>query len=135
MHDADILRNTLLGIDLNQKDIPEDERHKIEKSVRDVMADIAHDKNINPTNITEESLGKKGLSDDEIRELLKLKHIYNELDSDKPVNPNLLANEIDDVIHDIRKTAEASRIEKSFQNLSGSDIHKLHDADVLRDAL
>jgi hypothetical protein len=73
------------------------------------MADIAHDPKINPDTLTEKELKAKGLSPDEISELLKLKHIYKELESDKAVDPKLLAVELEDVMFDIRKSAEHSK--------------------------
>jgi len=74
----------MLGIDLTKKDIDENKRHKIEKSVRDVMAEITHKPNLNPDNITNKQIKNMDLSPEEIDELLKLKHLYNELESDKP---------------------------------------------------
>jgi len=42
------------------------------------MADLAHDKKINPETVTEQQLKDKHLSPEEIDEILKLKHIYVE---------------------------------------------------------
>jgi len=78
MHDADNLRDALLHIDVTKNDIDVDERKKLERSVRDVMADLAHDKKINPETVTEQQLKDKHLSPEEIDEILKLKHIYVE---------------------------------------------------------
>jgi hypothetical protein len=132
MHDADKLRDEVLHIDITKKDLGADQRAHIEKSVRDIMAGIGHDANINPETITEKGLKAKGLSRDEINELLKLKHIYIELESDGPVDPKLLAVELEDVMFDIRKSAEQSRVDKEAHNGDDYTI-KMHDADILRD--
>jgi hypothetical protein len=132
MHDADKLRGEVLHLDLGLKDVGVDQRKEIEKSVRDVMKDLAHDPTINPLTVTEKDLRKKGLSPDEISELLKLKHIYIELESDKPVDPKLLGAELEDVMEDIRKSAEHTKADNEAHK--GDDYtRKMHDADKLRD--
>jgi hypothetical protein len=98
------------------------------------MADIAHDPKINPLTVTEEELKAKGLSPDEISELLKLKHIYVELESDKPVNPKLLAAELGDVMFDIRKSAEHTKADNEAHKGDDQTI-AMHDADILRDEI
>jgi len=89
MHDADELRDALLEIDLSQINIGDISRKKIERSVRDVIKDLAHDKNIDPDKVTEAELKKMNLSPDEIDEILKLKVILVQVESDKPLDPNL----------------------------------------------
>jgi hypothetical protein len=134
MHDADILRDEVLHLDVDLKDLPLGQREHIEKSVRDVMADIADDPKINPLTVTEKELKAKGLSPDEISELLKLKHIYKELDSDKPIDVRLLAAELDDVIDDIRKSAEHTKADKEAHD-ADDFTRKMHDADKLVDEM
>lgn len=66
MYDADVLlRAQLLNIDLTKNDIDRDSRRNIEKSIRDVMADIAHDPKINPDKLTEADIKKMDLSPEE----------------------------------------------------------------------
>ena len=94
------------------------------------MADIAHDPSINPLTVTEKELKARGLSPDEIKEVLDLKHIYVELESDKPVNPKSLAEELGGVIDDIRKSAEHTKADKEAHKGDDNRI-AMQDADNL----
>jgi len=75
MRDAEKLTNALLCVDLNANDVNPSSRRQIEKSIKDIMNDLAHDKSFNPDKATEKEIKKMDLSPDEIEELLKLKHI------------------------------------------------------------
>jgi len=134
MNDANKLRDAMLDINLSESDIPDSGRKQMENTIAGVMGDIAHNPNINPATITEKQLKKMDLTQEEIDEILKLKGLYTKLESDKPVDPNLLAAELEDVINDIRISAQHSRMEKDFEN-EDSEEKKLHDADLLRDQM
>jgi len=101
----------------------------MEKSVRDIMQEISHDPRINPDTMNIEELHNKGLSDEEIKELLKLQHIYKELESEKTIDNSLLVRELNEVVDDIRRSAEHSRLEGLDDPLE----KKLHDAMELKE--
>jgi len=73
-----------LTIDTTKRDIDEHQREHIEKSIRDVMAEITNKPNLNVDNLSDKQIKGMDLSPGEIDELLKLKHLYVELESDKP---------------------------------------------------
>jgi hypothetical protein len=106
-----------------------DQRDTLAKSVRDVMGEIAHDKRIKPETMTVELLRERGLADDEIDELMKLKHIYDELENDKKLDNKQLIDELNEVVEQIVASAEHSRMEA----LEDSYDIKLHDAADLKD--
>jgi len=94
-------------------------RRVIEKSIRDVMADISHKPNIDPNKLTDNQIKGMDLDPEEIEELLKLEHIYRELEDDKQIDPKHIAEELEGVIHDIRKSVEQSRIDAEEDNEDG----------------
>ena len=74
------------------KFITEDEAIEIVKSVRDVMQHIIHDPAIDPTKMTDAQIRASGLSHSQISELLRLKHVSDEVQSGKPIiKANVLA--------------------------------------------
>jgi len=61
---------------------------------------------------------------------LKLKHIYEEVKDGKPVDSQHLRAEIEDVMDEIRRSAEQSRIE----DIDGDEKHhQLYDAEILKE--
>jgi hypothetical protein len=107
MHDADRLRNELLGLDMGGSDIPEGKRKQIEATILEIARDITGNPGVVISDISSEALGgRKDLGPTIVKELLKLKNIYIELESKNAVNPNLLATEIIEIVEDIRESAK-----------------------------
>jgi hypothetical protein len=113
MHDADVLENLMINVPITG-DVSKGQREEIKRSVRDVMKDILHDDKVDPMHCTLNELLNKGYEPDEIRELMKLRMIYEEVDTDKPIDNKKLIAELKDIKNDIVESAEHSRIEKSF---------------------
>jgi len=95
------------------------------------MKDLAHDDNLDIEHLTKKDLDGKGLSSREIDEIMKLKGIINHMDNE---NADELAAEINDVMDEIKKSAEHSRIDKEIFD-EDDYTRKMHAADVLRDVL
>ena len=73
-------------------------------------------------------LRKKGLDPETIAEIMKLKKIYQDVNSDKPVDKEQLVDNLKDVAEDIKKSAEHSRIEDmqdSYESQTG-DIQQFY---------
>jgi hypothetical protein len=88
-----------------------DQDYEIQKSVRDIMKDLAGDQELDPENMTKKGLRQKGLDPTTIDELMKLKVIWNEVKDGKPVDASHLKDELDEVIAEIEKDAEHKRAE------------------------
>jgi len=92
------------------------------RSTRNIMRNIAHDDTLDPHNVTKAKLKAIGLTPEQIDEVLKLQHIYEELEDNKPVDTKQLVKELEDVAKEIKDSAEQSRLEniekddKDFEN-------------------
>ena len=111
------------------KPMTQHQRDTLAKSVRDVIGEIAHDKRIKPETMTVELLRERGLTDDEIEEMMKLKHIYDELETNKKLDNKKLIDELNQVVDQMVVSAEHSKMEA----LEDSYDIKLHDAADLKD--
>jgi hypothetical protein len=131
--DADILRNIVLDIPERGHKITQEQRDNIAKSVRDVMGGITGDFKIDPLTVTVSAMKKLGLTEHEIQEMLKLRHIYDEVEGPGEIDNKKLTDELKEVMDEIRNSAEASRHEKDILEKGDSADHREHDADILRD--
>merc|ERR1712183_284284 len=78
---------------------------QIQKSIRDIMQDLAHDPNLDPHNIDYDELRKEGISEHAIEELKKLEHIYDEVDQGKHADISHIKSELESVIDEIEHEA------------------------------
>jgi len=97
------------------------------------MKDLAHDQNLDTDHVKKEDLEKIGLNPDEIDEIFKLKQIIDEVETGD-VDANKIALDIDEVMEDIRRSAEHSRLDKEVLDGDDSYEKKMHEADILRNA-
>merc|ERR1711976_653329 len=111
IYDADKLRDKMLDMDLNQKNVDSEQRQSLKNYIKQVLGDILGDKNVNPSELTEQELRDKDLKPAVIEGCLMLKDIYIDLDSNKEVDPNALAKNLDEIIFDIRQGGEVVKEE------------------------
>merc|ERR1712021_165971 len=103
----------------------------IKKEITKVMRDLAKDQTLDPAKVNKSMLRAKGLSPTTIDEEMKLKHIYDEVASGKPVDIRHLRAELDDVMYEMEKDAAHEKSEvKALQN-PDKIAHEKHDIDRL----
>merc|ERR1711935_1068714 len=101
------------------------------REVTQIMRDIAKDPKLDPAKVNKRMLRAKGLSPTTIDEEMKLKHIYDEVASGKPVDIRHLRNELDDVMYEMEQDAANEKAEvKALQN-PDKIAHEKHDIDRL----
>merc|ERR1712187_950553 len=98
-HDADLLKG--LESSLPQTGLTnEQQNYAISHEIKDIMQDLAGDPSLDIENTNRSQLKKKGLSTKTIDEIMKLKHINEEVNTGQPVDIKHLRNEIDDVLNE-----------------------------------
>merc|ERR1711935_1004408 len=101
------------------------------REITEIMRDIAKDPKLDPAKVNKRMLRAKGLSPTTIDEEMKLKHIYDEVASGKPVDIRHLRNELDDVMYEMEQDAANEKAEvKALQN-PDKIAHEKHDIDRL----
>merc|ERR1712194_131911 len=93
--------------------------------------DIAKDPKLEPSKVTKISLRKRGLSPTTIDEEMKLKHIYDEVCSGKPINVKHLRAELDDVMFEMEQDAANEKAEVEILKNNDQAVHEKHDIDRL----
>jgi hypothetical protein len=132
MHDAEKLNDLELHLPITGK-TNADQDYEIQRSVRDIMQDLAHDKNLNPETMNKKDLMRMDLDPKTIDELMKLKHIYIETKDGAPVDAAHIRSELEDVKNEIVADAEHKRAEDDILKTPDSYVHKMHDAEKLKD--
>ena len=114
------------------------QNEELKKEITQIMRDLAKDPKLDPTKVNKRMLRTKGLSPTTIDEEMKLKHIYDEVTSGKPIDVRHLRAELDDVLDEMDRDAKAEEAEvKAMQDPDQihheqNDIRKLG---ALEDAL
>merc|ERR1711935_899166 len=88
----------------------EDQDYEIMMAIRDIMRDLAKDPKLEPVKVTKKGLERKNYTPRVVDELMRLKTIYDEVASGKPVDIAHLRAEIDAVMEEM---AEDVRFKKS----------------------
>jgi predicted transcriptional regulator len=107
----------------------EDQDYAIMCEIRDIMRDIAHDPKLEPLKTTKVGLKKKGKAPREIEELMKLKHIYEEVADGKPVDIKHLRAEMDEVMAELAADIQQAKSQKAIKNIED----KMDDINVIKD--
>merc|ERR1711935_1162976 len=88
----------------------EDQDYEIMMAIRDIMRALAKDPKLEPVKVTKKGLERKNYTPRVVDELMRLKTIYDEVASGKPVDIAHLRAEIDAVMEEM---AEDVRFKKS----------------------
>jgi len=126
LHDIGSLRDALFKIDMSGSDIDSDDRKDIGKTVDKVARDLAHDQNLDLDNVNAKDLKKKGLTDAEIEEIMELSRIHKELEGSGPIDPSHIAEELEEVIENIKKSAAHSMVQDDDKKDGDQYILSLH---------
>jgi predicted transcriptional regulator len=81
------------------------QNQELKKEITQIMRDLAKDPKLDPTKVNKRMLRTKGLSPTTIDEEMKLKHIYDEVCSGKPIDVRHLRAELDDVMDEMEQDA------------------------------
>ena len=101
-------------------------------TVLQMMRDLAKDPKLDPHTTTRKTLRAKRLDPKTIDEIMKLKHIYEEVEDGKPVDIKHLRQEIDEVIHEMEEDVELKKSQREILESKDEAVHKKHDADLLK---
>merc|ERR1711935_795485 len=102
----------------------EDQDYEIMCEIRDVMRDLANDPHLEPVKVTKSGLEKKGYSPRLVDELMKLKRIYDEVASGKPVDIAHLREEMDDVMAGMEEDVQRAKKQRDTKKKSERQIRK-----------
>merc|ERR1711953_1309207 len=81
---------------------------------------------------TRKTLRAKNLDPYTIDEIMKLKHIYEEVEDGKPVDIAHLRKELDEVINEMDEDVKFKRSQRDIMESKDEVVHKKHDADLLK---
>ena len=111
MYQANRLRAIILGMPSSDIPLSSELKEDLEKSLLEVMREIAHDDALDIAHINRIDLEKSGMAEDDIDELLKIKDIIDDIENGEK-GAKEIALEIDVVMEEIRRSAEHSRLDK-----------------------
>ena len=132
MYDAEKLKELEMHLPTTGK-TNADQDYEIQKSVKVIMQDLAHDKNLDPATITKKELMSMDCDPKTIDEVMKLKGIYNEVKDGAPVDVQHLRGELDEVVLEIEKDAEHKRAEDDIRNTKDEFTGKMLDAEIIKE--
>merc|ERR1712203_575784 len=101
-------------------------------TVLEMMRELARDPQLDPHTTTRRSLRLKKLDPNTIDEIMKLKHIYEEVEDGKPVDIKHLRQEIDEVIKEMEGDVEIKKSQREILESKDEAVHKHFDADQLK---
>jgi len=133
IHDSHIIRDLeshlpMTGMTTEKQD------YEIKYEVTEIMRDLASDQSLNPEKVSKYSLKKMDLSPKTINEIMKLKQIYDEVASGKPVDIKHIREELDLVLDQIEAEEKADRAEKEEQkSLDNEILKKIDDERILKE--
>jgi predicted transcriptional regulator len=131
-HDVDKLKR--LKGSLGLKGITtEDQDYAIMCTIRDIMRDLAKDAKLEPIKVTKKSLERKNYTPRVVDELLKLKKIYDEVASGKPVDIANLRAEMDDVMAEMEGDIRVKKSEREIETIREIIKAKKDDIKELQD--
>jgi predicted transcriptional regulator len=101
--------------------------------IRDIMRDLAKDAKLEPIKVTKKSLERKNYTPRVVDELLKLKKIYDEVASGKPVDIANLRAEMDDVMAEMEGDIRVKKSEREIESIREIIKAKKDDIKELQD--
>ena len=111
----------------------EDQDYAIMCEIRDIMRDLAKDAKLEPVRVNKKGLERKGYTPRTVDELMKLKHIYDEVASGKSVDIAHLREEMDDVMYEMEQDVRVKKSEREIAVLKEDIEHKKDDVKKLKD--
>jgi predicted amino acid-binding ACT domain protein len=131
-HDVDELKGLEDGLDKDGM-TTEDQDYEIMMAIRDIMRDLAKDPKLNPVAVTKKGLERKNFTPRLVDELLKLKKIYDEVASGKPVDIAHLRAEMDDVMEEMERDVRVKKSEREIMAVKEDVEHKQDEIGKLQD--
>ena len=120
----------LISQDTDQQ-IPDKLKDQMLSKITDIIKDITKCSDINPEIVNKNQLESLGLTSNEVSEVLKLKNIFDELETkDKKIDNRLLAQQLKNVSQDIKQSSEYFRVNSDTYNefdKTMNNIEKLKD--------
>jgi predicted transcriptional regulator len=111
----------------------EDQDYAIMCEIRDIMRDLAKDPKLEPIKVTKKGLERKKYTPRTVDELMKLKKIYGEVASGKPVDIAHLREEMDDVMYEMEQDIRVKKSEREIAAIKEDVEYKKDDIGKLKD--
>jgi predicted transcriptional regulator len=111
----------------------EDQDYAIMCEIRDIMRDLAKDPKLEPIKVTKKGLERKKYTPRTVDELMKLKKIYDEVASGKPVDIAHLREEMDDVMYEMEQDIRVKKSEREIAAIKEDVEYKKDDIGKLKD--
>jgi predicted transcriptional regulator len=111
----------------------EDQDYAIMCEIRDIMRDLAKDPKLEPVKVTKKGLERKGNTPRVVEELLKLKKIYDEVASGKPVDIAHLRAEMDDIMQEMEGDIRIKKSEREIEQIKEDVKAKKDDVKGIKD--
>jgi predicted transcriptional regulator len=131
LKDVDMLKDFEKTLGTDGVTTPEQNK-ELMKEITQIMRDLAHDPKLDPATVTKRDLRAKGLSPTRIDEEMKLKVIYDEVASGKPVDVKHLRAELDDVMYEMEQDAAKEKAEVAALKDTNRINHEQNDIKKLK---
>jgi predicted transcriptional regulator len=131
LKDVDMLKEFEKTLGTDGVTTPEQNK-ELMREITKIMQDLAKDPTLLPSKVNKRSLRAKGLSPTTIDEEMKLKVIYDEVSSGKPVDIKHLRAELDDVMYEMEQDAKHKKDEVAAMQDTDKVHHEKHDIDKLK---
>merc|ERR1712066_312103 len=97
------------------KPLTKDQKEDIKDELEHIIQDICSDKNIHVKDLTDKKLRSMGLTQDEIDKIKSLRDIYNDVNSNKPIDKKALADKVHHVEEELGVGSEKSVSRKDIK--------------------
>jgi len=130
-HDKELLQDLLDDLPSSGKTTPA-QNEAIKNNVIDMINDITGNPDLDISTLTKEQLRDMGLSPEEIDEIMKLKEIYDQVNSGKPVDITKIKEELSDVIDLIDNDIKNEKAELNQLTENDDYSRKINEVDSLK---
>lgn len=130
-HDANLLRNLMLDLP-NQKSLNPDQKENLQKSLRNIISDLAHDETLHLSDINESSLRAKGISDKQISEIFQLKNLFKSLEGNANIDTKKIGQQLMEVEKNLRSDVATAETLRAFEG-ENDHFKKVHEANIARE--
>ena len=131
LKDVDMLKDFERTLGTDGVTTPEQNK-ELMREITKIMRDLAKDPKLDPATVTKRDLRAKGLSPTRIDEEMKLKVIYDEVASGKPVDVKHLRAELDDVMYEMEQDAAKEKAEVAALKDTNRINHEQNDIKKLK---
>merc|ERR1712194_24889 len=119
-HHLEVIEKDLQG----DKPLTKDQKDEIKSEIEHIIEDMCSDKNIDITKLTDKKLKEMGLSQKEIDKIHSLRDIYDDVNTNKPVDKKDLVDKVHHVEDELRIERKSERDNKIKSQRSNKILSK-----------